>query len=159
MPGRTGNYNLAIPLGVRDCLSVCMYVYPSPLCDYIHGKENKVLTGAREDLSRLCLFSQLCEQTLLWYTKVQLRNHEKIFQDCSRPFCNWSFRESNQQPRFTIRGNHQIIFHKYPLLAVNLLLWLGAWRWTQEKLHFPSITSPTSEIFSKARLAYTCITG
>ena len=35
---------------------------------------------------------------LLLVTKVGLRNHKEVFQDYSRPFHNWSFRELNRQP-------------------------------------------------------------
>ena len=51
---------------------------------------------------------------------------------------------------------------KNPLQAVGLPLWLGTrWHWCKLRKHYicPALASPTSELSSKARLQYPCITG
>ena len=41
------------------------------------------------------------------------------------------------KPDFTSRGNHQILYQKYPLQAVGLLLWLGARRhWCRRREYY-----------------------
>ena len=76
------------------------------------------------------------------------------------PFTIDSSGNQNGDAHFTSRGNYQILSQKNPLQAVGLLLWLEARRhlYRQEILHLSSTASPTSELSSKARLPYACLT-
>ena len=86
------------------------------------------------------------QPTLLYGTKVGLRNHAEASQDQSRRFCNWSFWESNRRPATSQvgRGIRQILSPKNPLQPVDLLFWLGARRHLCRHLPYAYITGYTT---------------
>ena len=81
---------------------------------------------------------------------VELRNQEEASQDHSRPFCNWSFRESNQ--RLPTSKVEEIT--KYSPRKTHCKLWFTFWLGNRK-----CASSPTSKLSAKATLPYTFITG
>ena len=111
-----------------------MYVYRLVLCDCVHGKGQHQL-GLGKRSFKEGPFYRPCQQTLLpihrWLSCSQLCSRMlrlvwRVSQDQSRPFCNWSLRESNRWSPTPQVG--EVLSQKDPLQAVDLLLWLGAGR-------------------------------
>ena len=148
-----------------------MYVFLTvSLCDCVHGKGQHQL-GQGERSFKEVPFSQPRKQTWLathhWLSCSQtcsraLRLVWEIMKRYPRinlgPFANGPSGNQTGDPHFTSRWNHQILSQDQ-LQAVDLLLWLGARRhWCRCRKYY-ICPAPTSELSSKARLPYACITG
>ena len=61
-----------------------------------------IFPTAQANLARARHWLSRCRE--LSFCVKGLRNHEKVFQDHSKTFCNWSFRRSNRQPHFFLEA-------------------------------------------------------
>ena len=112
----------------------CMYVYRSPLCDCIHGK-NQLGLG-KTSYCPNCVKKPGSQHTVGRHAvnfALRLRLGWKIIKRYRKTIPRYfavSSRNQSDDRQFISRGCHQIRSQKDPLQAVDLLLWLGAkWYW------------------------------
>ena len=151
-----------------------MYVYRSPLCDCVHESGQHQLGQGERSLKGVLLSplhkqtwlvthhrlscSQLCSRalSLRWETK------KRYSRTIPGPLAiglsgNWT-----SDPHHTSRRNHQIL--NFPEGPIHCKLWVCFFDWELEGTGVVNTASAhyhftNSELSSKARLAYACITG